>query len=116
MNRFNSLDRNAYYVLDDEGNHVPANFTEWIMFCDNKDNRRPALDRFESVAIFTYFSGLDRFNDGSKPLLWHTEIAGGPLDGALYANVDQRSAMLFHDLLKHTLPNWNEGDTHFGQL
>lgn len=63
------------------------------------ENRRPILTEIGPVKIHTYFGGMDYRCDGRAPLLWNTDVYGGPLDGALYMNINMKAAQLFHELL-----------------
>ena len=73
---------NDKYILDEEGDAVPADLMTWATwFENNRDKRSIGKDEpVPGVTVSTVFLGLNHnFGDG-PPLLWETMIFGGPHD------------------------------------
>jgi len=67
-------DLDMHYVLDDEGNPVPAtDLITWAKALDNIELRRVGLTKFsDRTEISTVFLGLDHGFTKKRPLLFET--------------------------------------------
>lgn len=71
------------YILDENGNTVPAkSLLGWAMWMQT-GKRQLALDLIGRARVSTIFMGLDHHlmrDEPHQPILWETMVFGGPYD------------------------------------
>ena len=87
--------RPQFYVLDADGNPVPATMPAWAEFFATTD-RTVARELVGAVEISTVFLGLDRAFGVGPPLLYGTMIFGGVLDGSAMSYSTRDDALSGH--------------------
>ncbi len=102
------------YILDDQGNAVPAPSLEaWGEFFEQRDKRRLARDEVGDIVISTVFLGLDHSWGQGPPVLWETMIFGGKHDEyqERYTSRDDALAGHRHAVWMAENPDAPENDT-----
>jgi hypothetical protein len=89
------------YVLDANGEAVPATFEQWANWMETAgDTRRLGNDLIGDVHVSTVFLGLDHsFSDG-PPVLWETMIFGGEHDQYQERYTSREDALAGHERAK----------------
>lgn len=69
------------YILDANGNPVPADLDTWAKWYEtNRESRRVALDEFDNIRVSTVFLALNHNWGDGPPLLFETMVFGGKMD------------------------------------
>jgi hypothetical protein len=99
-----------YFILDDDGEPVPAECLEWAQWFETADrvvlqtvvhravaSEAPLRRGRPGVGVATVFMGLDHnFYDEGPPILWETMIFGGLLDGGGWRHRSKLEALRGH--------------------
>ena len=72
---------NDKYILDSDGNPVPADLLTWAKWYETAgESRQIGGDRVNGVLVSTVFLGLDHAFGEGPPILFETMIFGGEHD------------------------------------
>ena len=87
-----------YFVLDEQGDPSPVrNFEEWASWCERSDRGVARTIVSSNVVVLTIFSGLnEEVATGEPPLLFHTCVFGGVLDGEDVQHATRPAALAGH--------------------
>ncbi len=86
------------YILDESGQPIEeTNLIKWAKWMENtKFNHHVADDSIGGVRVSTVFLGLDHAFSGGPPILWETQVFGGPLDGEMIRYSSRETALAGH--------------------
>jgi len=84
------------YVLDDQGEAVPADVETWVQWIGTHKTTM-ATDIVREALVSTVFLGIDANLGHGPPRLWETMVFGGPNDGDTQAWATRFEAIRGHD-------------------
>ena len=88
--------KHLYYVLDNDGNPIPATTFGAIATLTDQDHVVEKT-KIGQVEVSTVFLGLDHsFCKGGDPVLWETMIFGGEHDGEQWRYTSRKEAIAGH--------------------
>lgn len=86
------------YVLDKEGNPVPADLMTWANWYETAERVVKCDELPNQVRVSTVFLGIDhRFGGEGPPILWETMIFGGDQDSYQDRYTSREDALKGHE-------------------
>jgi hypothetical protein len=90
----------AYFILDEHGEPLPVSDKEvWSRWFEQADLSVARTGITADITILTTFRGVDEGETGAAPLLFHTRVFGGVLDGEEVLHGTRAAALAGHDAL-----------------
>jgi hypothetical protein len=84
-----------YFVLSDDGAVMDATLEEWGAFLET-DKKIVKVTKEAGITVSTIFLGLPQGYDDGVPILWETQVFGGPFDGDQLHSASHPGALVNH--------------------
>jgi hypothetical protein len=95
-----------HYILDDNRNPIPApDLDTWAKLMQRPEARRVAVTEIGGSRISTVFLALDHSFGVGEPLLFQTDVFGGPLDGEMVRCSTWEQAEAMHEEMCNRVRN-----------